>query len=342
MARLLLLSWFLLLSTAMMSQYIDMTEGYFEACKGIFRDPGGAGDYSNDLYITTTICSVVEGSPLQIHFNSFISENGFDALTVFNGDSADGEVLGSLTGTMSDVDFCATSGCMTFIFVTDFSVIGAGWEAEIGCTECGPTGDVFPMANDRVSTCDGIFTDTGVGENYMDNEDFVKTICAAYNDVHVIVAFQTIILENSFDYLTIYDGPTVADPMLASLTGSYGPLTYTSTENCLTFKFTSDFSVTQQGWEATISCTEPPQSADEIAEIPFSCYPNPSTGVFTLQPELSEVYDFQVYNIAGECILQKSKCIGNQLIDMKGYPIGCYILEVKSDQHAACQKLFLQ
>lgn len=330
------------MSSTLSAQYIDMTEGSFEACKGIFRDPGGAGDYSNDLYVTTTICSVIEGSPLQIHFNNFISENGFDALTVFNGDSAESEVLGVLTGTMSDVDFCATSGCMTFVFVTDFSVIGSGWEAEIGCTECGPTGSVYPMANDRISTCNGVFTDSGGGENYMDNEDFVKTICAAYIDVHVIVSFQTLILENSYDYLTIYDGPTVADPELASLTGSYGPLTYTSTENCLTFKFTSDFSITQQGWEATISCTEAPQSADVIEAATFKCFPNPSDGLFNINTDMNGIFECSVFALDGTLIYQKNNCVGNQIVDLQAFSIGCYILEVKSNEDVSRQQIFIK
>ena len=328
-------------SVSVSAQFIDMSAGTFEVCKGIFRDPGGAGDYSNDLSITTTLCSIAEGSPINIHFSSFICENNYDQLVIYDGSDQSGALLATLTGTLSDINLCASSGCMTFVFVSDFSIVAAGWEADINCVECPTPPDVFTMANDRISTCEGIFTDSGADENYMNNENFVKTICAGTTDVHVIVSFASVVVETNYDYLTIYDGPSVSDPELLSMTGAYGVVIVTSTNNCLTFKFTSDNSITQAGWDAVISCTEAPQSADVIGAPTFECFPNPSDGVFMINTSINGTFECNVFALNGALIYQKSNCVGNQILDLQTFPTGCYILEVKSNEGISRQRLFI-
>lgn len=105
------------------------------------------------------------------------------------------------------------------------------------------------------------FYDTGgPSGNYNNSANNIVTICPETPGDQVTVNFLSFALENNFDFLTIYDGPTTASPALGTFTGNNTPPEFTSSDpsGCLTFSFTSDSSVTAAGWEATILCAPPP------------------------------------------------------------------------------------
>lgn len=68
--------------------------------------------------------------------------------------------------------------------------------------------------------------------------------------VHLEGTYNT---ESSFDYLTIYDGLGISGTQLARVCGS-GSIDVTSTTGPLTVQFTSDGSVTYNGFELEVSC----------------------------------------------------------------------------------------
>ncbi|HQP03913.1 MAG: PKD domain-containing protein [Bacteroidales bacterium] len=113
-----------------------------------------------------------------------------------------------------------------------------------------------------VNTCSGTFYDSGgAGGQYGNSQNYTMTICSNLPGAHIVVHFTSFQLESNFDYLSIYNGPTTGSPVLVN-NGSGTTLngnTYTSTGTCLTFRFTSDGSVTYSGWSATISCSFPCQ-----------------------------------------------------------------------------------
>lgn len=121
---------------------------------------------------------------------------------------------------------------------------------------------VFNMQNGTITTCTGDFYDSGGADgNYSNNENFVFTVLPQGNGNLMKVSFSAFNLENTYDKLFIYDGPSTANTLLATLTGTALPGTYTSSTGPLTFKFTSDNSVTRAGWVASFECmniNEPP------------------------------------------------------------------------------------
>jgi gliding motility-associated-like protein len=120
----------------------------------------------------------------------------------------------------------------------------------------------YNMANSNVTACSGTFYDNGgnIGA-YGNNLNLTFTICPSTPGSKVTVNFTTFNLENNFDFLTVYDGPTTASPSLGSYTGTAGPglasASPTNASGCLTFVFTSDGSVANAGWAGTIACTTP-------------------------------------------------------------------------------------
>ncbi|HOZ15441.1 MAG TPA: C25 family cysteine peptidase [Tenuifilaceae bacterium] len=120
--------------------------------------------------------------------------------------------------------------------------------------------NVILMKNQSVSTCSSLFFDSGgaVG-GYADNESSVTTIASSIDYGKVKVSFEEFSLENTFDFLYVYDGSGTSSKQVAGspFSGTNIPADITSSGNSLTFKFTSDGSNTSTGWRAAIECVEP-------------------------------------------------------------------------------------
>ncbi|MCF6130284.1 fibronectin type III domain-containing protein [Flavobacterium sp. AS60] len=105
-------------------------------CGGNFVDSGGTtGNYGNNQNITTTICPTTSGDLVTVTFTSFSMESCCDSLRIYDGNSTAGTLLGTYTGTTLPPAFTssAANGCLTFVFVSDSSVVQSGWIANITC-----------------------------------------------------------------------------------------------------------------------------------------------------------------------------------------------------------------
>ena len=140
--QLLLLLW--LFSVPTFAQTYNMSNGSVTACSGTFYDSGGSGGaYANSQTLVFTICPSTPGSYVQVNFTSFATENNFDFLQIYNGNSVAAPTLGTYTGTVGPGIAQATpanpSGCLTFRFTSDGSVTAAGWIGAISCiSPCTP------------------------------------------------------------------------------------------------------------------------------------------------------------------------------------------------------------
>jgi hypothetical protein len=119
-------------------------------CGGIFTDPeGSSASYSNNANSTVTICPTNTGDQVTVTFTSFSLEANYDGLYVYNGNSntspqiasangaasIPGGLAGAYWGTTLPGPFTSThsSGCLTFVFRSDTSVVQSGWIANITC-----------------------------------------------------------------------------------------------------------------------------------------------------------------------------------------------------------------
>lgn len=111
----------------------------------------------------------------------------------------------------------------------------------------------------QINTCSGTYYDSGGSAgNYLNNELTTTTYCSNSGNC-IQVTFTSFSLENNFDYLTIYDGPSTASPQIGSYTStSLQGQTITSSSGCLTMVFDSDGSVTYAGWAMTVNCVACP------------------------------------------------------------------------------------
>ncbi len=112
-----------------------------------------------------------------------------------------------------------------------------------------------------VSSCGGAYFDSGnSGLDYSNGESGVTTFCPSIVGQYVQVTFSTFQTEAGLDVLTIYNGNSIAAPVLGTYSGTNMPCVVTSTavNGCLTFRFVTDGSVTYFGWTATVSCVAVP------------------------------------------------------------------------------------
>ncbi|WP_300571111.1 hypothetical protein [Flavobacterium sp.] len=85
MKRILLL--FLLFSSAIYSQNINMQTASIVRATGTFYDSGGAGgDYSPSESYTLTICPATAGQYVQLDFTAWnVEGEPYDFMTIYNG-----------------------------------------------------------------------------------------------------------------------------------------------------------------------------------------------------------------------------------------------------------------
>lgn len=107
----------------------------YSSCGGSFYDPGGTGNYTNNANGVTTFCPSIAGQYVQITFSAFATEACCDFLTIYNGNSTASPVIGTYSGTTIPCNITSTdaTGCLTFRWVSDGSVVSSGWVAAVSC-----------------------------------------------------------------------------------------------------------------------------------------------------------------------------------------------------------------
>ena len=139
--QLLFIVTFFLVSFSVFAQDLNMQNGTFNQCSGVFYDSGGnTGNYSNNENIIMTICPDAGGDFIQLTFTQFSTQLNADVLTIYDGADTTAPVIGSfdgggpgnnpgvITASQSNV-----SGCLTIEFISDGNYPGPGWSADILC-----------------------------------------------------------------------------------------------------------------------------------------------------------------------------------------------------------------
>lgn len=204
---------------------------------------------------TYTINEVGSGSPV------FIASGNLDF-----ADSGDGSSFGT------DI-LCLVDGCYTI------TVGGGSWDGEITwnltntstgtISGAAPATVSFEVGSGCILTppsgCSGQSTDNGGAfGNYGNSQNTTTTYCPDNAGDCVVMSFSSFSLENNWDFLSIYDGPSAASPLIGTYTGTASPGDIVASNGCLTLVFTSDGSVTAAGWVAELSCIS-------CSANPFGC-----------------------------------------------------------------------
>ena len=107
-----------------------------------------------------------------------------------------------------------------------------------------------------VTSCNAILYDSGgPAGTYQNNENYTVTFCSGTTDCLQLQFLGNFSVESGWDYLYIHDGNSTGANLLATLAGNTLPGTITTSGNCVTIHFTTDGSVTYDGFQIGITCT---------------------------------------------------------------------------------------
>lgn len=133
--------------------------------------------------------------------------------------------------------------------------------------------EIYNMQNGTYTTCNGLFFDSGgASGRYGNNENYTMTFVPATEGVMLQAEFVSFAVEPGYDFLDIYDGTSTSATQIGHYSGSDSPgiVTATNAQGALTFRFTSDYSTTGEGWYALVTCL----SDNEPLEIIVTAEPS--------------------------------------------------------------------
>ncbi|WNM19764.1 M12 family metallo-peptidase [Flavobacterium capsici] len=181
-----------------------------------------------------------------------------------------------------------------------------------------------------------LFTDTGgIGGNYSDMESFTRVFMPNLPNQAIRIAFTAFALEDTYDFLYIYNGPNDTYPEFNGGSGytgtnSPGTVTSTATDGSLTVKFFSDQYVTDIGWRATVSCQQS-LGINSNDFIDFTYYPNPTNNSVTLKSNTT-ITEIDVYNIEGRKLFTKKLEALESNVDLSQFASGTYFFKVRFNE----------
>lgn len=220
-------------------------------------DSGGpTGNYGNNEIYEQTFCPQFPGDVVSLAWISFSTQANSDFMTIYNGPSVASPVLGTYSGGTLPPGFVSThpGGCLTIRFTSNASVVSNGWALSVSC------GPPMPPAPAVVGVCGTtVYDPGGAAGNYANNVFVTNTYCPTTPGEVVTLTFTQFSTEQNFDFVTIFNGPDAASPILGTFSGTNLPGTFISTHpsGCLTVRFTTDISIVSSGYAATIRCGPP-------------------------------------------------------------------------------------
>jgi hypothetical protein len=215
----------------------------------------------------------------------------------------------------------------------------------------GPFSFVTPYVAVAPDCSNGIFLDSGgMSADYSSSETITYTIMPDMPGNAVSVNFTAFSTENNgttacFDGLTIHNGadataPTMDPPgggtvwcwdrndTVLNGTGDLQGMTITSTDasGALTFIFTSDSTITREGWEAIVTCATL-STADFDNSLAFTYYPNPVNDNLVLKAQ-KDIESISVYNMLGQELQRSTPNSINADVNMSSLQTGAYFVKV--------------
>uniref|UniRef100_A0A4W3J1X0 CUB domain containing protein 2 n=1 Tax=Callorhinchus milii TaxID=7868 RepID=A0A4W3J1X0_CALMI len=222
--------------------------GILSAADGNFSSPNFPGYYPYDIECTWLIV-VTEGSSILLTFQHFDLEFHdrceYDYIQIYNGEAEDrGNLLGTFCGDVSPPYFTSSWHVMSIIFHSDSHVASRGFLARYSKDVCGGV----------LTGLSGLLSSPQYPDNYPNNAE-CRWVMQVSNSTVVSLVFYDFQLEKSedcsFDYVSLFDGPSVSHRHLGHFCGGTKPPDIVSSTNQLLLVFKSDFNIGGRGFKAS-------------------------------------------------------------------------------------------
>ncbi|WP_237390902.1 T9SS type A sorting domain-containing protein [Chryseobacterium sp. KMC2] len=196
--------------------------------------------------------------------------------------------------------------------------------------------------------CGGVsFTDTGGSAGtYKNNEELVKTFYPASGS-SMTMTFTAFDLEEDYDFMYVYNGPSTASPVFANgnnLTGNTvpGPFTSTDPSGAITVKFVSDAGVTANGWNVNFSCNVLGVADVNTKNNSINIYPNPAKNMIVISSD-ETLKSYKIFDEAGRLVSSASSLKGNKTeVNLSSIQTGNYVISIETEKQTVNKKLIKQ
>lgn len=295
----------------------------FTGASGTLSDGSGEADYQNNMNCRFLI-QPANASAITLSFTSFETETTNDVVKIYDGPSESFPMLGSFSGNNLPPVITSTSGAMLIVFTTDFSIVKKGWTA----TYQSVTSSSYQICS-GLSVYDGptgSLSDGSGPQQYLNNLNcrfLISPIGATAIQLH----FTSFDIESGNDFLKVYNGNNASSPLIGIFSGNTLPLPVKANSGRMYIEFSTNSSITKQGWSASYSALyhTSVEDADVVRGIVIS--PNPSDKEFYIQGDISSYDQMQVFNILGQTILSLALSNSSPVkVDSESWPEGLYII----------------
>uniref|UniRef100_A0A4W4FF98 CUB domain-containing protein n=1 Tax=Electrophorus electricus TaxID=8005 RepID=A0A4W4FF98_ELEEL len=228
--------------------------GILSATSGNISSPNFPGLYPYNVECVWLIV-VSEGSSVLLTFHHFELEYhancAYDYIKIYNGISeGEGNLLGKFCGDTAPPQFSSSWNIMSIIFHSDRHVAHTGFSF-ISHAPLLPAVFVYTCGG-VLTGLSGVISSPGYPLEYSNNADCSWTVHVSNRSV-VSLVFLDFQLENNegcnFDYIALFDGPTVKHRHLGNYCGNARPPNTVTTSNQLLVVFKSDFNIGGRGFK---------------------------------------------------------------------------------------------
>ncbi len=226
---------------------------------GSFSDGSGANNYEPNADCKWLI-QVSGATSIDLDFSSFDLEQSYDYVKVYDGTDANANLLASLTGNTIPATISSSGSSLFVHFTSDNLINKGGWEANYNANVNNGGGNgQYCSGQMTLTSPQGSIVDGSASSNYAPNSD-CKWLISPANIYSITLSVNQIDLENSYDYIKVYDGNTTNAPLLASWSGNTIPSNVTSTGGEMLVHFTSDHLINKSGFDLSYSTTSTPNN----------------------------------------------------------------------------------
>ena len=285
----------------------NMQNGTVTTCGAMFYDNGGSGsDYTNNQDLIMTFLPDTPEAQIEVTFQSFNTENNYDFLYIYDGESTSAPQIGEYCGNNSPGTVTATNaaGALTFKFHSDSSVTREGWAAAISCVG-------------------GITYDPIVLEVTADPEVIEE---GESSHLRVEATGGDGVYNYRWTPAETLDDPYCADPIA----------TPTERETVYTVWVTDGQGTTVSG---SVTVTIRSWGMGENALNSLKVYPNPTNGIIRIE-SVTTTTGYKLFNSMGQVILE-GQTDSDLRIDSQ-LSSGIYFLELSNSIGVSTRKIVVE
>jgi hypothetical protein len=307
---------------------------------------GPTENYQNNANCAWLIAPQTEEdsvSSIILDFERFETELNHDIVTIYDGESSSSPVLGQFSGSSLPVNLNSTGNKLLVVFQSDYALTAPGWF--ISYSSITPT---WCSGLTTFTTSLGDISDGSGSFNYHNSSACMWNIQPA-GATEVTINFIEFDTETLKDIVKIYDAGS--NQLLASYSGEYEPGYFpdpvTSPSGKMFVTFSSNSTVTKQGWSANY-VSNAVGINDLVHQIEtINVYPNPVKDFLSVKINLKEKQNVEldVYDIKGKLIDSelKSYPVGTKVekIDISDFDNGIYTLRVLCKEEVFLQKIVI-